>query len=75
MLDAVRVDIELDTRRAGDLTGISRETARIALWRLAGDGWLHPPRRPPASTAPAGRCPPRPATTATNPTPSYPHHP
>jgi hypothetical protein len=42
MLDAVRVDIELDTRRAGDLTGISRETARLALWRLAGDGWLHP---------------------------------
>jgi hypothetical protein len=43
MLDAVRrVDIELDTRRAGDLTGMSRETARIALWRLAGDGWLHP---------------------------------
>ena len=42
MLDAVRVDIELDTRRAGDLTGISRETARIALRRLAGDGWLSP---------------------------------
>lgn len=42
MLDAVRADIELDTRRAGDLTGISRETARIALRRLAGDGWLHP---------------------------------
>lgn len=42
MLDAVRVDIELDTRRAGDLTGMSRETARLALWRLAGDGWLHP---------------------------------
>lgn len=42
MLDAVRVDIELDTRRAGDRTGISRETARIALRRLARDGWLHP---------------------------------
>ena len=42
MLDAVRVDIELDIRRAGDLTGISRETARIALQRLTRDGWLLP---------------------------------
>jgi len=42
MLDAVRADIELDTRRAGDLTGISRETARIALQRLTRDGWLLP---------------------------------
>lgn len=42
MLDAVRIDIELDIRRTGDLTGMSRETARVALWRLAGDGWLHP---------------------------------
>jgi hypothetical protein len=39
-LAAVRLDVELDIRRLGDLCGISRETARRALQRLAYDGWL-----------------------------------
>ncbi|WP_420115443.1 hypothetical protein [Micromonospora sp.] len=40
MLTARRLDIELDIRRAAEHTGLSRETARTALHRLAVDGWL-----------------------------------
>lgn len=40
LLAAVRLDVELDIRRLGMLCGISRETARRALHRLALDGWL-----------------------------------
>ena len=40
VLAAVTVDIELDTRRLSHLTGIGRDTARVALLRLAGDGWI-----------------------------------
>lgn len=42
MLAAVTTDIELDTRRLGLLSGIGRDTARVALHRLASDGWLTP---------------------------------
>lgn len=50
MLAAVRLDVELDIRRLGNLCGVSRETARRALQRLGAEGWLFP-------TAPAeGPC-------------------
>lgn len=42
MLTACRSTIEFDIRRAADLTGLSRETARTALLRLSRDGWLTP---------------------------------
>lgn len=42
MLAAVATDIELDTRRAGELAGICRSTAHLALTRLTSDGWLTP---------------------------------
>ena len=42
MLAAVACDIELDTRRLGLLSGIGRDTARVALHRLTADGWLTP---------------------------------
>lgn len=42
MLDAVPRGHRAGHPPRGDLTGISRETARIALRRLASDGWLHP---------------------------------
>ena len=42
MLAAVTTDIELDTRRLALLSGIGRDTARVALHRLACDGWLTP---------------------------------
>ena len=42
MLAAVATDIELDTRRLAMLSGIGRDTARVALHRLAADGWLTP---------------------------------
>ena len=40
LLAAVRLDVELDIRRLGELCGVSRETARRALHRLTADGWL-----------------------------------
>ena len=40
VLAAVSCDIELDIRRLSHLTGIGRDTARVALHRLAGDGWI-----------------------------------
>ncbi len=40
VLAAVTCDIELDIRRLSHLTGIGRDTARVALHRLAGDGWI-----------------------------------
>ena len=42
MLAAVTTDIELDTRRLALLSGIGRDTARVALHRLSSDGWLTP---------------------------------
>lgn len=39
-LEAMTSDIEADVRRLAQLTGIGRETARTALHRLAGDGWI-----------------------------------
>lgn len=39
-LEGMTVDLEADTRRLGLLAGIGRETARIALLRLAEDGWI-----------------------------------
>ncbi|GGM16036.1 hypothetical protein GCM10011594_40060 [Nakamurella endophytica] len=40
-LDAVRPDgVEADIRRLSQLTGLGRDTARIALLRLAADGWI-----------------------------------
>ena len=42
MLAAVATDIELNTRRLAMLSGIGRDTARVALHRLAADGWLTP---------------------------------
>ncbi len=39
-LAAARTDVELDIRRLGDLTGVSRETARRALHRLTADDWV-----------------------------------
>ncbi len=39
-LAAVRPDVGLNIRRLGELCGISRETARRALYRLSGDGWI-----------------------------------
>ena len=42
MLAAVTTDIEMDTRRLGMLAGTGRDTARVALLRLAADGWLTP---------------------------------
>ena len=42
MLAAVTTDIELDTRRLALLSGIGRDTARVALHRLTADGWLTP---------------------------------
>lgn len=46
MLAAISCDIELDTRRLALIAGIGRDTARVALQRLARDGWI-------ASTTPA----------------------
>lgn len=40
LLAAVQPAVELDVRRLGELCGISRETARRALHRLADDQWL-----------------------------------
>lgn len=37
---AVAIDVEADIRRLGLTCGISRETARQALWRLEADGWI-----------------------------------
>ena len=39
-LQAVRPDIEADTRRLALASGLGRETARTALHRLADDGWI-----------------------------------
>ncbi|GGM18733.1 hypothetical protein [Nakamurella endophytica] len=40
-LDAVRPDaVEADIRRLSQLTGLGRDTARLALLRLAADGWI-----------------------------------
>lgn len=39
-LQAVRLEVEADVRRIGLTSGLDRETARRALLRLAGDGWL-----------------------------------
>lgn len=41
-LQALRADVEADTRRLGLLAGIGRETARTALLRLSADGWVAP---------------------------------
>lgn len=41
LLAAVRLDVDLDVRRLGELCGVSRETARRALHRLTTDGFLH----------------------------------
>ncbi|MEW1982442.1 hypothetical protein AB0333_16165 [Citricoccus sp. NPDC079358] len=39
-LQAMKTDLEADTRRLGLLAGIGRETARVALLRLSADGWI-----------------------------------
>lgn len=39
-LQAVSARVEADTRRLALLAGIGRETARLALLRLAADGWI-----------------------------------
>jgi hypothetical protein len=39
-LQALSTDLEADIRRLGLLAGIGRETARVALRRLASDGWI-----------------------------------
>ncbi|WP_298044707.1 hypothetical protein [uncultured Citricoccus sp.] len=39
-LQALTPDLEADIRRLGLLAGIGRETARVALLRLAADGWI-----------------------------------
>jgi hypothetical protein len=39
-LQALTPDLEADIRRLGLLAGIGRETARVALYRLAADGWI-----------------------------------
>ncbi len=39
-LQALSSAVEADTRRLGLLAGVGRETARTALLRLAGDGWI-----------------------------------
>lgn len=39
-LQALTLDLEADIRRLGLLAGIGRETARVALHRLAADGWV-----------------------------------
>lgn len=39
-LQALNTDLEADIRRLGLLAGIGRETARVALQRLATDGWI-----------------------------------
>ncbi len=39
-LQALTTDLEADIRRVGLLAGIGRETARVALLRLAADGWI-----------------------------------
>ncbi|HRO94905.1 MAG TPA: hypothetical protein PLJ28_13405 [Citricoccus sp.] len=39
-LQALTPDLETDIRRLGLLAGIGRETARVALLRLAADGWI-----------------------------------
>lgn len=39
-LTALKPAIEADTRRLALMTGISRETARVSLHRLAADGWI-----------------------------------
>ncbi|WP_367343201.1 hypothetical protein [Propionibacterium sp.] len=40
-LQAVSAAVEADVRRLALLAGIGRETARTALLRLAGDGWIN----------------------------------
>lgn len=40
MLHSLSTTVEADIRRLGLLCGIGRETARTALLRLTGDGWL-----------------------------------
>lgn len=37
---AIQLDVEADIRRLAIACGVSRETARQALWRLEGDGWI-----------------------------------
>ncbi|MBW8173991.1 hypothetical protein K0651_13125 [Ornithinimicrobium sp. Arc0846-15] len=39
-LQALDVAVEADIRRLALLAGIGRETARMALWALAADGWV-----------------------------------
>src|SRR4051794_39442301 len=39
-LQAVRPEVEADSRRLGELAGVSRETARRPLERLAAEGWI-----------------------------------
>lgn len=39
-LQAVTGTVEADIRRLALMTGLGRETARTALWRLAEDGWI-----------------------------------
>lgn len=39
-LEAVQPIVEADIRRVGMMAGVSRETARTALLRLAADGWI-----------------------------------
>ncbi len=39
-LQCLSADVEADTRRLALLAGVGRETARVALYRLAADGWI-----------------------------------
>jgi len=38
---AVTASVEADTRRVAELTGLGRETVRVRLRQLAGDGWIN----------------------------------
>ena len=62
-LQGVSVEVEVASRRLGDLAGFSHETARTALARLAADGWIVCVRPAAGRAAPVWTFPPPAALT------------
>ena len=61
---AVTVEVEVASRRLGDLAGFSHESARHALGRLAADGWIACVRPAAGRAAPVWTFPPPAPSTA-----------
>ena len=57
-VQGVSVQVEVASRRLGDLAGFSHETARTALGRLAADGWIRCVRPAAGRAAPVWTFPP-----------------